>query len=106
MVVGSLDDIAGYEEERDLPIQISAMNDMEIWLRIKVNEDGEYIILQFGFEDRNNKKNFVDWELIHGVMTIIGILEITRKVSVHAEMDPAVDPDEQEEYEYEGEDDA
>ena len=85
-----------FEEERELPLQLAEMNDLEIWVRIKVNEDGEYVMLGFGFEDKHYKVHWIDWSMIQTVMPTIAIINMTNQVRIHAQEDPAVDPQKEE----------
>ena len=88
-----------YEEERELTIQLSVMNDLELCISFKVNDNGEYVILAFGFEDKNKKVFWVDWSEIHTFMPISAIIDITKQIRINAQDDPAVDPELQDEYE-------
>ena len=88
-----------YEEMRELTIQLSSMNDLELCICFKVNDNGEYVIKAFGFEDKNGEVMWGRWRLIDTFMPTSAIIDITNQIRITAQDDPAVDPELQDEYE-------
>lgn len=85
-----------FEEERDLPLQLSTMNDLEVWVRIRVDEDGSYNIDSFGFQDDEFKILWIDTLLWNKVLPRKARKQIREKIRIHAQDDPAVDPQKEE----------
>lgn len=85
-----------FEEERELPLQLSTMNDMEVWVRIRVDEDGSYNIEAFGFQDDEYNILWIDTLLWNKVLPRKARKQIREMIRIHAQDDPAVDPEKEE----------